>query len=83
MRWLPNGIVCPKVTYCTIVWANKATNYKQHLDRVERLGLLAMAHVCHSTPTAGLEAILDVMLLDQFAVCGSSGSTEGLGQEPE
>ncbi len=39
------------------------------LERVQRLGLLAMAHVRHSTPTAGLEAILDVMLLDLFAQC--------------
>ncbi len=61
-RWVLTGIVCPKVMYSAIVWANKATNYKNHLDRVQRLGLLAMAHVRHSTPTAGLEAILDVML---------------------
>ncbi len=55
------------VTYGAIVWANKATNYKKHLDRVQRLGLLTMAHVHRSTPTAGLEAILDVMPLDLYA----------------
>ncbi len=68
-RWVLTGIVLPKDMYGTIVWANKATNYKKHLDRVQRLGLLAMAHICCSTPTAGLEAILDVMLLDLFAQC--------------
>ena len=55
--------------YGAIVWANKASNYKKHLDRVQRLGSLAMAHMCCSSPTAGLEAILDAMLLDLIAQC--------------
>ncbi len=36
---------------------------------VQRLGLLAMAHVHRSTPTAGLEAVLGVMPLDLLAQC--------------
>ncbi len=51
--------------YRAIIWANKASNYKKHLDRVLRLGL----HVCCSTPTAGLEAVLDVILFDLYAQC--------------
>ncbi len=70
-RRVLTGIVRPKIMYGAIVWANRATNYKKHLDRVQRLGLLAMVHVQRSTPTAGLEAILDVMLLDLHAQCAA------------
>ncbi len=63
------GIVLPKITYRAMVWADKAANYKKHLDRVQRLGLLAMAHVHCSTPTAGLEVILGIMPLDLQAQC--------------
>ncbi len=69
MRWVVTGIVLPKITCGDIVWANRATNYKKHFDRVQRLGLLAMAHICRSTPTAGLEAILGIMPLDLHTQC--------------
>ena len=69
MRWVLTGIVLPKITYGAMVWANKATNYKRYLDGVQRLGLLAMAHVLRSTPTAGLEVILGIMLLDLHTQC--------------
>ena len=52
-----------------MVWAGKAANCKKHLDRVQRLGFLAMAHVQCSTPTAGLEAILGVVPLDLHTQC--------------
>ncbi len=68
-RRVLTGIVRPKVMYGAIVWAYKATSCKKHLDRVQRLGLLAMNHVHHSTPTAGLEAALDVMPFDLYAQC--------------
>ncbi len=68
-RWVLTGIVRPKVTKSAIVWANKVINYNMHLDRVQRLGMLAMTHVHCSTPTAGLEAALDVMPLDFYAQC--------------
>ncbi len=69
-RLVLTGIVLFKIMYgAMVVWANKAANYKKHLDRVQRLGLLAMAHVCCSIPTAGLEAILGVMPLDLHSQC--------------
>ncbi len=68
-RWVLTGIVRPKIAYGAMEWANKVTNNKKQLERVQRLGLLAMVHARHSTPTAGLEAILDVMLLDLFMQC--------------
>ncbi len=55
--------------YDSIVWANKAANHKKQLERVQRLGLLGMVRVWHSTATADPEAILDVMLLDLFVQC--------------
>ncbi len=77
MRWIL------KVTYKVIVWANKATHFKKQLDRVHRLVLLAMAHVHRSTPTTGVDAILDVMPLDLFvqsvavqAVCRVQGKNQ-------
>ncbi len=61
------GIVRPRIMYGAIVWAKAASNHKKQLDRVQRLGLLAMAHVRRSTPTAGMEAVLDMMPLDLHA----------------
>ncbi len=68
-KWVFTGIVLPKITCRAMVWANKATNYERCLDRVQRLGLLAMAHGRHSTPTSGLEAILGVMPLNLLTQC--------------
>ncbi len=45
VRWVLTGIVRPRITYGAIVWAKAASNHKKQLDRVQRLGLLAMAHV--------------------------------------
>ncbi len=69
MRWVLTGIVLPKIMHRAKAWANKATNYKRYLDRVQMLGLLAMAHVCHYTPSAGVEVILGIMLLDLHTQC--------------
>ncbi len=68
-RGVLTGIVLSKITYGAMVWVGKAANHKKHLDKVQRLGLLAMAHVQRSTPTAGLEAILGVMPLDLHTQC--------------
>ncbi len=69
------GIVRPRITYGAIVWAKVASNHKKQLDRVQRLGLLAMAHVRRSTPTAGMEAALDMMPLDLYAQCAAVKAT--------
>ena len=44
-----------------------------------------MTHMCHSTPTAGLEAALDVMPLNLHAQCVAVQAVlrEGPEQEPE
>ncbi len=69
MRWVLTGIALPKIMYRAMVWVNKAANYKIYLARVQKLGLLAMAHVHRSTPTVGLEAILGDMPLDLHTQC--------------
>ncbi len=69
MRGVLTGIVLTKITYGAIIWANKASNYKRHFDRVQRLDLLAMAHICCPTSTAGLEAILGITQLDLHTQC--------------
>ena len=68
-RWVLMGIVHPKVMDSAIMWAHKFTKNKKHLERVQRLGLLTMTHVWQSTFPAGLDTILDEMLLDLFAQC--------------
>ncbi len=83
-RLVLTGIALPKIMYETIVWVNKATNYKTNLDREQRLGLLAMAHVHHSTPTAGLEAILGIMPLNlhtQSVVVWAACRIQGQNQD--
>ncbi len=71
VRWVLTGIVRPRITYGAIVWAKAASNHKKQLDRIQRLGLLAMAHVRQSTPTSGMEAALDMMPLDLYAQCAA------------
>ncbi len=56
----------PNITYRVIVWSNRANKYKKHFNGGQRQGMPAMAHVHHSTSTAGFEAILDIMPLDLF-----------------
>ncbi len=41
-------------------------------DPVQRLGLLAMAHLRPSTPMAGVEAVLGISPLDLFTQCISA-----------
>ncbi len=63
------AIVQPTITYGAVVWANKASRYIQALDRVQRLAFLAMSHICCTTPTAGLEALMDAVPLDLYVQC--------------
>ncbi len=69
MKWIYTGIVCPKVSYGAIVWASRSTYYKRQLDCIQRLGIVGMAHIRRTTPTAGLEAILNLMPLDLHVQC--------------
>ncbi len=68
MKWIYTGI-CLKMTYGAIVRASCSTYYKKQLDCIQRLGIVGMAHIGHITPTAGLEAVLNLMPLNQHVEC--------------
>ena len=61
-RWIYISLVRPILTYASTVWV-KATliesNYKK-LELVQRLGCLSILNAMHTTPTAGMEVILNI-----------------------
>jgi ribonuclease HI len=76
MRWGFTGIVRPALAYGALVWAKvtKQEGIKTSLQRINRLALLAMGKLRHSTPTAGLEIICDIMPLDLFIKAEASSA---------
>ena len=64
--WLYTGVVRPAITYGTVVWAHstKSASMQRVLQRVQRLGLIMIAPMRQSTPTAGLELLTGVPPLD-------------------
>ena len=65
-RWLLTGVVTPILTYASHIWFKALDNQAtlQKLNAVQRLGLLLVAPVRRSTPTAGLEVLYDVPPID-------------------
>ena len=62
MRWAFNGIVKPMVSYGAVVWAHEinTSKIKTELRKLNRKALNTMVLAPPSTPTRGLEVILDV-----------------------
>jgi ribonuclease HI len=62
-HWIYQCIVKPMLLYAAVVWwkaaSGKSTVQKQ-LNRVQRLGCLLITGSLNSTPTAGMEAMLDL-----------------------
>ena len=60
--WLYQCIVRPIVTYGAIVWANatEKSNIKKKLNKIQRTACLMITGAMRSTPTAGMEMILDL-----------------------
>ena len=61
-RWLYTGVICPMLTYGSLVWARAVTrpHIKKELYKLQRLGLLSIANVRKSTPTRALEIIYNI-----------------------
>ncbi len=67
-RWLFTGIVRPALTYGALVWCSvcKDKTIINELMKLNRLALISLGHLRHSTPTAGLEVINHVMPLHRW-----------------
>ena len=66
-KWLYTAVVRPMVMYGAPVWAYRVPVGCRPLLRLQRLALMLMGSFKKSTPTAGLEAILEIQPVDLFA----------------
>jgi hypothetical protein len=66
--WLYTGIIRPFVTYGAVVWARKSAMARvaSKLLKIQRMGMIRVAPMRHHMPTAGLETILGLPLLDLY-----------------
>ena len=66
LKWAFNGIIIPSLTYGCIVWyrACAKISIKEKLVKLNRLMSSCMLPFRKSTPTAGLEVVLDLPPLD-------------------
>ena len=66
IRWILTGMVRPMISYGSYVWGQHASECrnKAKLKRVQRLALMAMGHMRKSTPTDGMEIIMDIIRWD-------------------
>ena len=65
-RWIYTSLIVPILTYGIVVWikcAFKDKNVKQ-LERIQRRGMLAIMNTMNSTPTAGMEVLLNFRPID-------------------
>ena len=65
-RWAWIGVVRPAVTYGALVWAEACKNQaiQRQLNKLSRLALITLGFFRKSTPTAGLEVVLNAPPLD-------------------
>lgn len=66
MLWIYQQIIKPRVTYGAIIWwhsIKKAKN-RNKLKRLQRMALMLISGAVRSTPTAALEALLNIVPLD-------------------
>ena len=62
-RWMYTALVRPILSYACPVWINainKTTNSKK-LERIQRRACMATLNAIHSTPTAGMEVMIDLL----------------------
>ena len=59
-RWIYDGIIVPKATYCSVVWSSGLTRANERvLSKINRLGINLAIFPKRSTPTEALEVILN------------------------
>ena len=65
MRWMYTGIVRPVVSYAAMTWAHKIEDEDtiEDMRRLNRMAINTMVKIPRSTPTRGLEIILDILPL--------------------
>ena len=62
MKWVYEACILPMLTYGCVVWGHAAqeTSVINKLNKLQRMGLLSIAPVRPSTPTAALEIIYNI-----------------------
>ena len=62
MKWAYTGIVRPTLSYAAMVWAHKIEDdtVQEELRKVNRMAINTIVKVPRSTPSRGLEVILDI-----------------------
>ena len=66
--WLYKAVIRPCLDYGSLVWVagTEVALKRALLEKVQRLALLMTSGACRTTPTAGLEAVLNVPPVDIF-----------------
>ena len=66
IAWAFKGVILPSLTYGNIVWSRVCEDgrIRQRLSTLNRLIALCMSSIRQSTPTAGLEVLLNLPPLD-------------------
>ena len=66
LKWAYNTVILSSLCYGSVVWARtaQAKQFQDKLEKLNRLCALTMMPARKSTPTAGLEMILDMKPLD-------------------
>lgn len=58
-------IIKPKILYGAILWAHKCdATVNKELGRLQRLVLIMISGAMRTTPTAGMEVVMDLVPLD-------------------
>jgi hypothetical protein len=66
VHWLYTRVIRPSIYYGALLWCPKAMQQtaKTQLGRIQRTACLAVTGAMRSTPTAAMEVLLDLTLLD-------------------
>ena len=79
--WMYTAIIRPIVTYASLVWwpKTKQKTAQERLERLQRLALLGVSGAMVTTPTAALEALLNIPPLHIFVERDARATAYRLG----